>query len=132
MILLDSNVLLDLWGADPVWRSWSSGQIRGLSILHQLAINVIVYAEISVRFSSPAIVDQALDEAGVTVLPIPRAAAYLAGRAHLDYRRKGGIKGNVLPVFFIGAHAAVLGCSILTRDTRRYATYFPTVALIAP
>jgi predicted nucleic acid-binding protein len=132
MILLDSNVLLDLWGTDPVWQSWSSGQLRRFSIIDQLAINVILYAEISVRFSSPAILDQALDEVGVTVLPIPRAAAFLAGKAHLDYRRKGGTKVNVLPDFFIGAHAAVLGSPLLTRDTRRYTTYFPMVRLIAP
>ena len=93
MILLDSNVLLDLWDVGSVWQSWSGGQIRRLSILHQLAINVIVYAEISVRFSSSAIIDQSLDEVGVTILPIPRAAAFLAGQSHLDYRRKGGSKG---------------------------------------
>jgi predicted nucleic acid-binding protein len=132
MILLDSNVLLDLWGADPIWQPWSSGQIRRFSITDELAINVILYAEISVRFSSPAILDQTLNELGVTVLPIPRAAAFLAGKAHLDYRRKGGTKGNVLPDFFVGAHAAVLGCPLLTRDIRRYVTYFPTVPLIAP
>jgi predicted nucleic acid-binding protein len=132
MILLDSNILLDFWGADPVWQSWSSGQIRKFSITDQLAINLIVYAEISVRFSSPAILDQTLEELGVTVLAIPRAAAFLAGRAHLDYRRNGGSKGNVLADFFIGAHAAVLACPLLTRDTRRYTTYFPMVRLIAP
>ena len=132
MILLDSNVLLDLWGGNPIWHSWSSQQIRRASILDELAINVIVYAEISVRFSTPARVDEDLRKLRASVLPIPRVAAFLAGKAHLEYRRKGGTKGNVLPDFFIGAHAAVLGYPLLTRDTRRYAAYFPMVRLIAP
>jgi hypothetical protein len=132
MILLDTNVLFDLWDADPLWHVWSGEQLRRLSILDELAINVVVYAEISVRFSTPAKVDAKVAELGVTVLSIPRAAAFLAGKAHLDYRRNGGSKGNVLADFFIGAHASVLTCPLLTRDTRRYTTYFPMVRLIAP
>jgi len=132
MILLDANVILDIWDDDPVWYAWSSGQLRAQSLLHELAINPIVYAEISARFATAAVLDERLLDLGLIVLGIPRAAAFLAGKAFIQYRRLGGTKGNVLPDFFIGAHAAVLGCPLLTRDIRRYATYFPGVRLIAP
>ena len=132
MILLDANVILDIWDLDPVWHAWSSGQLRRLSILHELAINAIVYAEISARFATPTTLNERLADLGLDVLDIPRNAAFLAGKAFVQYRRKGGTKGNVLADFFIGAHAAVLGCPLLTRDTRRYAAFFPTVRLIAP
>jgi hypothetical protein len=97
-----------------------------------LAINPIVYAEISTRFSTPTTLDEKLTDLELKVLDIPRDAAFLAGKAFEQYRRQGGIKGNVLHDFFIGAHAAVLGCPLLTRNARRYASYFPTVRLIAP
>ena len=132
MILLDANVILDIWDLDPVWHAWSSGQLRRLSILHELAINPIVYAEISARFATPTTLDERLADLELGVLDIPRKAAFLAGKAFVQYRRKGGAKGNVLADFFIGAHAAVMGCPLLTRDTRRYAAFFPTVRLIAP
>jgi predicted nucleic acid-binding protein len=131
-ILLDSNVILDMWNLDPVWHVWSTDQIRRLSLLHELAINPIIYAEISVSFATSTALDQKLTDLGVLVVGIPRAAAFLAGKAYLLYRRQSGTKSNDLSDFFIGAHAAVLGCPLLTRDTRRYSTYFPSVRLIAP
>ncbi len=132
MILLDANVILDIWDLDPVWYAWSSEQLRRLSHLHELAIDPIVYAEISVSFATSAVLDEKLEYLEVIVISIPRRAAFMAGKAYAQYRRQGGTKGNVLPDFFIGAHAAVLGCPLLTRDTRRYAAYFPSVRLIAP
>ena len=132
MILLDANVILDVWDRDPVWHAWSRDQMRKLSVMDELAINPIIYAEISVRFATPAALDKKLEDVGVIVEGIPRKAAFLAGKAFVHYRRRGGSKGNVLPDFFIGAHAAVLGCPLMTRDTRRYAGYFPSVRLIAP
>jgi predicted nucleic acid-binding protein len=132
MILIDANVILDVWDRDPVWYAWSRDQMRKLSAMDELAINSIVYAEISARFATPAALDEKLEDLGVIVESIPRKAAFLAGKAYLQYRRQGGTKSNVLPDFFIGAHAAVLGCPLLTRDTRRYAVNFPTVRLIAP
>ena len=132
MILLDANVVLDVWNSDPIWHEWSINQLRVMSVLHELAINPIVYAEISVSFATPTALDQRLEDLGILVENIPRRAAFLAGKAHVHYRRKGGMKSNVLADFFIGAHAAVLGCPLLTRDTRRYLAYFPSVHFIAP
>jgi hypothetical protein len=132
MILLDSNVILDIWDADPTWSPWSLGQLRRQSALHELAINAIIYAELSPRFLTPIDLDKALAELGIKPLDIPRSAAFLAGKAHLLYRRKGGTKTSVLSDFFIGAHTAALGCTLLTRDPKRYTAYFPTVKLITP
>ncbi len=102
------------------------------SAANDLAINPIIYAEISTRFSTQAKLDQAVAELGIIVLDLPREAAFVAGKAFVLYRRRGGTKSSVLADFFIGAHAAVLGCPLLTRDPRKYATYFPGVTLIAP
>ncbi|MGH9589261.1 MAG: type II toxin-antitoxin system VapC family toxin [Terracidiphilus sp.] len=132
MILVDSSVLLDVFDKDPVWLDWSLTHLRHSAIRDELAINPIVYAEISPRFPTPAELDELLDEMEIRVLAIPRTAAFLAGKAFVYYRLQGGSRANVLPDFFIGAHALVLGCSLLTRDTRRYATYFPRLPLIAP
>jgi len=132
MILVDSNVIFDLLDNDPQWCAWSAAQMQRWVQLDQLAINAIVYAEISPRYRSEAKVDELLKELKLDFAESPRSAAFLAGKAFAYYRRQGGTRLNVLPDFFIGAHATVLGCSILTRDTRRYATYFPSVALIAP
>jgi predicted nucleic acid-binding protein len=132
MILVDSNVLFDVFDKDPAWLNWSLAQLRHCAVRDELAINTIVYAEISPRFVTPAELDRLLADMEVKVLGIPRAAAFLAGKAFAYYRRRGGARANVLPDFFIGAHAVVLGCPVLTRDTRRYATYFPRLALIAP
>lgn len=132
MILLDANVILDIWDRDPVWFHWSTEQLRKLSVIDELAINPIIYAEISARFPTSIALDEKLTDLGLIVLSLPRRAAFLAGKAFIQYRRNGGSKGNVLPDFFIGAHAVVFGCPLLTRDTRRYAAYFPSVRLIAP
>lgn len=132
MIFVDSNVVLDIWDRDPVWYAWSISQLQRQSLLHELVIDPIVYSEISVSYSDPHTLDKRLEELQLMVLSIPLRAAFLAGKAYQQYRRRGGTKSNVLPDFFIGAHAAVLGCSLLTRDTRYYAAYFPTVPLIAP
>jgi hypothetical protein len=132
MVIVDSNIVFDLWDQDPVWSSWSAQQLRSLTTAHDLAINVVIYAEISARFSSHANLDKAIDELGLIVLEITRDAAFLAGKAFQQYRRQGGNRTSVLPDFFIGAHAASLRCEILTRDTRPYSTYFPSVPLIAP
>jgi predicted nucleic acid-binding protein len=132
MVIVDSNIIFDLWDRDPVWCSWSTQQLRSISVAHDLAINAMIYAEISARFSSQSNLDKAVDELGLIFLDSPREAAFLAGKAYQQYRRQGGSRTSVLPDFFIGAHAASLGCPILTRDARPYASYFPSVALIVP
>jgi hypothetical protein len=132
MVLIDSDVLLDIWDLDPVWNVWSSSQLRALSSQHEFAINPVVYAEISTRFSTQAKLDERLDELEIRVLDISRGSAFLASKAFVQYRRQGGTRIRVLPDFFIGAHAVVLGCPLLTRDRGTYSTYFPGVQLIAP
>ncbi len=135
MILIDANVILDVWDRDPMWFTYGlrDQNCEKLSTMHELAINqIVIYAEISARFGTSDSLDENLDDLGVIVESIPRKAAFLAGKAYLQYRRQGGTKSNVLADFFIGAHAAVLGCPLLTRETRRYTTYFPMVRLIAP
>lgn len=132
MVLVDTNIILDIWDRDPNWSPWSSQQLRQLSAANDLAINAIIYSEISVRFSVQAKLDQAVAELGLIVLDLPREAAFVAGKAFVVYRRRGGTKGKVLADFFIGAHAAVLGCPLITRDPRKYSTYFSGITLIAP
>jgi predicted nucleic acid-binding protein len=132
MILVDSNIIFDIIDNDPKWGLWSVEQMRRCATTDDLAINAVVYAEISPRFTTTANVDGMLSSLGIAFLQIPRSAAFLAGKAFIHFRRKGGPRSNVLPDFFIGAHAAALGCAILTRDIRRYSTYFPNVRLISP
>lgn len=132
MLLVDTNVLVDVLEDDPEWADWSIGQLRAQSKIHRLAINPIIYAELSLTFSTVEALDQVIDDLGVVMVELPRPALFLAGKAFVRYRRQGGTKGNVLGDFFIGAHAAVSKYPILTRDTRRFASYFPSVKLIAP
>ncbi|MGY0612372.1 MULTISPECIES: type II toxin-antitoxin system VapC family toxin [unclassified Luteimonas] len=132
MILVDTNVLIDVLEDDPDWADWSVGQLRAQSQLRTLTINPVIYAELSLAFESPDALDAAIAGLGVALQEIPRPALFLAGRAFVRYRRRGGSRHNVLADFFIGAHAAVAGCGILTRDVRRYRDHFPTVKLIAP
>lgn len=132
MILIDSNVLLDIASEDSDWYSWSSEAVTRASISSELGIDPVIYAEASVRYTSPAEFDAAFPEQFFRREPIPYAAAFLAGKAHLAYRSHGGARGATLPDFFIGAHAAVSGFRVLTRDPRRFRRYFPTVELIAP
>jgi hypothetical protein len=132
MLLVDTNILVDVLENDPSWADWSISQLRAQSKIHQLAINPIIYSELSLTFSTVEALDQVLDDLGLVLIEIPRSALFLAGKAFVRYRRQGGTKNNVLGDFFIGAQAAVSQYPVLTRDTRRYNSYFPSVALIAP
>lgn len=132
MLLVDTNVLVDVLEDDPAWADWSIGQLRAQSKIHRLAINPIIYSELSLTFSTVEGLERAIDDLGLTMIEIPRPALFLAGKAFVRYRRQGGEKQNVLADFFIGAHAAVTRYPILTRDTRRYSTYFSDVKLISP
>ena len=132
MLLVDTNVLVDVLENDSNWADWSISQLRAQSKIHRLAINSIIYSELSLTFSTVEALDQTLDDLGLTMIEMPRAALFLAGKAFVRYRRQGGVKSNVLGDFFIGAHAAVSQYPLLTRDTRRYSTYFPSVDIIAP
>lgn len=132
MLLVDTNVLVDVLEDDPQWADWSIGQLRAQSKIHRLAIDPIIYAELSLTFSTVESLDRALDDLGLALVELPRPALFLAGKAFVRYRRQGGTRNNVLADFFIGAHAAVSGYPLLTRDTRRYAAYFPGVRLVAP
>lgn len=132
MILVDTNVLLDLVVEDPKWATWSQEQLETASLRDRLKINPIIYAELSMAFSRIEEVEAILFEASIAVEPIPREALFLAGKVFISYRKRSGTKQGVLPDFFIGAHAAVTSSSVLTRDVGRYRTYFPSVPLIAP
>lgn len=132
MLLVDTNVLLDVLEDDPAWVNWSVHQLRAQAQVHELFINPVIYSELSLAFDSVDALDEAIEGMDITYQELPRPALFLASRAFVKYRRVGGTKNNVLPDFFIGAHAAVLGCGILTRDARRYRNYFPRVGLIAP
>ncbi len=132
MVLVDSNVLLDLFTGDPEWSPWSIARIEELSAEAPLVINDIVYAEVSIRFGSVGEVDDAIRQAGLQMNAIPRQALFHAGKVFRRYRAAGGNRTGVLPDFFIGAHAETKGLRLLTRDVRRYRTYFPSVELIAP
>ena len=132
MLLVDTNVLVDVLEDDPEWADWSIGQLRAQSKIHRLAINPVIYSELSLTFSTVEALDRAVDDLGLTMIEIPRPALFLAGKAFVRYRRQGGKKHNVLADFFIGAHAAVAGYPVLTRDTQRYATYFSGVSLVSP
>ena len=132
MLLVDTNVLVDVLENDPEWADWSIGQLRAQSKIHRLAINPIIYFELSLTFSTVEALDQAVRNMGLALIEVPRPALFLASKAFVRYRRQGGRKNNVLADFFVGAHAAVSRYPLLTRDTRRYTSYFSDVALIAP
>ncbi|OHC67992.1 MAG: DNA-binding protein [Rhodocyclales bacterium RIFCSPLOWO2_02_FULL_63_24] len=132
MLLVDTNVLVDVLENDPEWVDWSIAQLRAQAKIHRLAINPVIYSELSLTFSTVEALDRTIDGLGLALIEIPRPALFLAGKAFVRYRRQGGSKSNVLSDFFIGAHAAVSGYPLLTRDTRRYSTYFSNVALLAP
>ena len=132
MLLVDTNVLLDVLEDDPVWVDWSLRQLRSQAQVHELAINPVIYAELSLAFDSVETLEKTITDMGLICLDLPKPSLFLAGRAFLKYRHEGGNKSNVLADFFIGAHAAVLGCGILTRDARRYRYYFPNVILVTP
>jgi predicted nucleic acid-binding protein len=130
--IVDSNVILDVAQRDPRWSSWSSGAVEQLLDVTILVINPIIYAEVSIGYRTLEDVEVALPPDLYHREPLPYAAAFLAGKAFRTYRRRGGVRTSPLPDFYIGAHAAVCGYRLLTRDAGRYRTYFPTVELIAP
>jgi predicted nucleic acid-binding protein len=129
---VDTNVLLDIATKDRAWAAWSLQQLEAAAIRGPLAINDVVYAELSVRYARIEDAEEFVKLAGLVHQTIPRAALFLAGKAFQKYRARGGARTGVLPDFFIGAHAAVLDAPLLTRDVRRYRTYFPKLRLIAP
>ncbi|MBL8473328.1 MAG: PIN domain-containing protein [Rhodocyclaceae bacterium] len=129
---LTGNVLVFVLEDDPEWGDWSVAQLRAQAKIHRLAINPVIYSELSLTFSTAEALDRTIDELGLTMIEMPPPALFLASKAFVLYRGRGGTKSNVLADFFIGAHAAVSRYPILTRDTRRYSTYFSSVKLIAP
>ena len=131
-VLIDSNVLLDVLTVDPRWYGWSSEALLRCADVSPLIINPIVYAEVSMGFSRIEDLDAALPAEDIERTPLPWEAAFLAGKCFVRYRRSGGTRRAPLPDFYIGAHAAVAGIALLTRDPKRYRTYFPKLELIAP
>jgi predicted nucleic acid-binding protein len=132
MIVVDTNIRLDIANRNPVWLNWSASQMMQLSKIHDLVINPIIYAEFSVTYVLLAEVEKSISDLGLKVADIPRVAAFPAGKGCNQDRKLGGSKTGVLPELIIAAHAMVLNCPLLTRDTRRYATYFPAVHLVSP
>jgi predicted nucleic acid-binding protein len=130
--LVDSNVLLDLVTDDPDWAAWSLARLEEVALAGPVLINDVIYGETSIRYSRIEDLDAMLAEAKIELAPIPRPALFLAGKAFQQYRRAGGIRSGVSPDFFIGAHAAVEGWPLLTRDAGRYRGYFPKLTLIDP
>ena len=132
MILVDTNVLLDLVTDDPIWAPWSVDRLEAAALEGPLLINDVVYAELAVRYAKIERLDEFVAAAGLIQAPIPKAALFLAGKAFTAYRKSGGSRTGVLRDFFIGAHAAVGGFPVLTRDSGRYRSYFPKLTLITP
>jgi predicted nucleic acid-binding protein len=132
LTLVDTNVLLDLVTDDPQFADWSIAQLEAASLVGPLLINDVIYAELSVRYDSKEQLDAFISGIGLKREPIPDAALFLAGKVFRKYRKAGGTRSGVLPDFFIGAHAAVRGLPLLTRDLGRYRSYYPTVEVIVP
>jgi len=131
-VLLDSSVLLDIFTQDPEWFEWSSETVAEMAESHALVINPVVYAEISIRFDRIEELEAVLGAAAIERRGVPWEAAFLAGKCFVTYRKKGGPRRSPLPDFLIGAHAAVTGMPLVTRDARRYRTYFPKLEVVAP
>lgn len=131
-VFVDSCILLDLFTDDPKWANWSESILGKYSQSNTLFINSIVYTEVSIGFNRIEEVEKAIEQVGVKVLEIPREGLFLAGKVFLDYRRNKGTKNSPLPDFFIGAHAAVSSLDLITRDSARYKTCFPSITLICP
>ena len=132
MLLVDTNVLVDVLQNDPQWADRSIAQLRAQAQLHELAINPVIYAELSLSFSTLEALDRVVATMELAMHEVPRPALFLAGKAYLQYRRRGGGKAQVQPDFFIGAHAAVKGWPLLTRDASRFRTYFPSLEVVGP
>ncbi len=131
-LIVDSNVLLDVFEDDPVWAQWSEEMLELYGTTRILCINPIIYAEVSVGFERIEELEAGIFDSGVRMLQIPKEALFLAAKVFVEYRRRRGIKLSPLPDFFIGAHAAVEKLELLTRDVSRYKSYFPTVKLVSP
>ena len=131
-VLVDANVLLDVLTDDPDWYEWSAAQLDACADGAELCINPIIYAEVSVGFERIEELDAALPADAFTRLELPWEAGFLAGKAFLQYRRAKGARTSPLPDFYIGAHAAIEGMALLTRDAKRYRTYYPKLELICP
>jgi len=132
VFLVDTNVLIDLANVSPAWQAWSRQALATAMRTGEVAINPIIYAELSVAYDTIETLDAALDALGVRRRPLPFEAGFLAGRAFLAYRRAGGARASPMPDFYIGAHAAIEGLTLITRDPRRVQTYFPKVAVVSP
>lgn len=130
--LVDSNVILDVLTEDPHWFDWSAAQLADCAQTGTLHINPIIYAEVSIGFKDVTEVESVLSSSFFQRDALPYEAAFLAGQAFLQYRRRGGARRSPLPDFYIGAHAFLSGYTLLTRDTTRYQTYFPELILISP
>jgi len=130
--LVDSNVLFDCLTEDDEWFDWSGAMLEEAGNTGTVAINQVVYAEVATRYSTIEALDDDLSSEFFARLTMPWEAAFLAGKAFGQYKRRGGVRHSPLPDFFIGAHAAVTGMTLLTRDARRYRTYFPKLKIIAP
>jgi predicted nucleic acid-binding protein len=131
-VLVDSNIILDVFTDDPNWADWSESMLEEYSNVSTLYINSIVYSEISIGFNRIEDLESAIIVAGLQMLDFPKEALFLAGKAFLKYKKKRGARSSPLPDFFIGAQAAVLNIALITRDVSRYRSYFPTVNLISP
>ena len=131
-VLVDSNVILDIFTEDALWCGWSADKLGRCADEATLAINPVIYSEISLRFETIEELEDALPGESFERLSLPWEAAFLAGKCFVKYRSRGGAKPAPLPDFYIGAHAAVGDMTLLTRDPRRYRTYFPKLRLISP
>ena len=131
-VLVDSNIILDIFTEDSQWFDWSAEQLELLARKHILAINPIIYAEVSIRFTRIEDLEASLPDSQFCRIPLPWEAAFLAGKVFMQYKKNGGAKSSAMPDFFIGAHASIDGMLLLTRDVSRYKTYFPKLELIAP
>jgi predicted nucleic acid-binding protein len=131
-ILVDSNIILDVFLNDPIWADWSESTLERYVHYAKLYINSIVYSEISISFELIEDLESAIAKAGFQMLEIPKEALFLAGKVYLQYKKRKGVKRAPLPDFYIGAQAAVLNLQLITRDVSRYRSYFPTVELITP
>jgi hypothetical protein len=132
VILVDTNVFVDIWTNDPSWSEWSSTAVAAAAEESRLAVNPIIYAELCLGFDEESELVETLRGAEVKCLPLPCRAAGPAARAFAEYRARGGSRQTPLPDFFIGAHAEAESLRLLTRDATRYRTYFPEVRIIAP
>lgn len=131
-VLVDANVLLDVLTDDPIWFDWSARALETQAAAGRLCINPLIYAEVSVGFNRIEELDAALPPADFTRLVLPWEAGFLAGKAYLRYRHARGARRSPMPDFYIGAHAAIAGIPLVTRDAARYRTYFPKLPLICP